>query len=415
MMAWPLMDNDSKRKNDCFASNFDVEGIQLNRLSFVDDQIEFELVKCESDALERTVSLEVFEKKTRLKYKVSKCKCMVMNKRKEVKIILNDEQMEEVSEHVYLGTVISKNGERIAEMKSRIRKSKSVANEIVQICKLPEMSRIRLRYVKILINACLDNKIKYGCALWDVNKCVTTREDLDKIKPSLLKRVLELPSSTPSVAIQYEFGINNLSLEVLMEKVILAVETLKRDNERISKKLVEKLMEKNIKGYCTEIGDACSILQVELNDLVEATNVRRVLKKVVTKLQGDDLLRKMLLCSKMDKVLLSGFKFDGFCKQYLCDLDFSDARVIFMARYRMLPTKSNYPGRWNGLLCNACGLEDLDEHIFSCPGYYDIVDHEIHYDMLWNNEVLKDMNLLKKIACNMKMIIERIEDIQRIV
>ena len=22
------------------------------------------------------------------------------------------------------------------------------------------------------------------------------------------------------------------------------------------------------------------------------------------------------------------------------------------------------------------------------------------YDMLWNNEVLKDMNLLKKIACN---------------
>ena len=94
--------------------------------------------------------------------------------------------------------------------------------------------------------------------------------------------------------------------------------------------------------------------------------------------------------------------------------DFSDARVIFMARYRMLPTKSNYPGRWNGLLCNACGLEDLDEHIFSCPGYYDIVDHEIHYDMLWNNEVLKDMNLLKKIAC-MKMIIERIEDIQRIV
>ena len=140
----------------------------------------------------------------------------------------------------------------------------------------------------------------------------------------------------------------------------------------------------------------------------------RLLKKVVTKLQGNDLLRKMLLSSKMDKVLLSGFKFDGFCKQYLCDLEFSEARAIFMARYRMLPTKSNYPGRWDGTLCNACGREDLDEHIYSCPGYCDIVDHEIRYDMLLDDEVLKDINLLRKIAGNVQMIIERMEDMQRI-
>ena len=173
-------------------------------------------------------------------------------------------------------------------------------------------------------------------------------------------------------------------------------------------------MEKNVNGFCTELVDACRILQVDLNDMKKAANVRKVLKKAVTKLQSDTLLRKMILSSKMDRVLLSGFEFDGFCKQYLCDLDFNDARLIFLARYRMLPTKSNYEGRWNGTQCNVCGLEDLDEHIFSCPGYQDIIDPEIKYEMLWDKEVLKDMGILKKIADCLKLIIERMKEIQKI-
>jgi len=97
--------------------------------------------------------------------------------------------------------------------------------------------------------------------------------------------------------------------------------------------------------------------------------------------------------------------------------DFSD---LVMSSYihgtvQNVTNQVELPRKMEWVTMHACGLEDLDEHIFSCPGYCDIVDHEIHYDMLWNNEVLKDMKLLKKIACNMKMIIERIEDIQRIV
>ena len=79
---------------------------------------------------------EIFEKKTRMKFKVSKCKAVCMNKKRDVELILNGEVIEQVKEHIYLGSVVSKNGERVADMKSRISGSKSVANEIVQICKL---------------------------------------------------------------------------------------------------------------------------------------------------------------------------------------------------------------------------------------------------------------------------------------
>ena len=109
------------------------------------------------------------------------------------------------------------------------------------ICKETELSILRLRYVKLLSNACLDSKIKFGCSLWNITKSTQTVDDLNRIKPRLVKRVMEMPLSTPSSAIQYEFGLNNLSIEVLMEKLILAVETCKKSSERVAKKLLEPL------------------------------------------------------------------------------------------------------------------------------------------------------------------------------
>ena len=117
-----------------------------------------------------------------------------------------------------------------------------MANEIVQICRETELSRIRLRFVKHLISACLDGKGKFGCALWNIVRRVKAIKDLNQIKPRLMKRVLEVPLSTPNTAIQYEIGINDLSIDVLSEKVILAVETYKREDNRISKQLFKRIM-----------------------------------------------------------------------------------------------------------------------------------------------------------------------------
>ena len=358
---------------------------------------------------------EIFEKKTRMKFKVSKCKAVCMNKKRDVELILNGEVIEQVKEHIYLGSVVSKNGERVADMKSRISGSKSVANEIVQICKLPEMPCIRLHYMAMLMNSCLGQKVKYGSALWDVVKGVTVRDDLNKIKPNMVKRVLELPSSTPSIAIQYEFGINDLSLDVLMEKIILAVVTLNRNENRLSRKLLKSMLDMNVPGYCTELKDACTRLNIELDQILNVTNIREYMKKIVAKVQAQVLLKKMMLSSKTDKIILGGFSYDGSPKKYLSLLDFEDAKVIFMSRYRMWPTKSNFPGRWDGTNCNICGYEDSDQHIFKCPGYKDVIDKNLSYEMLWDEESFRNLALLKDLARMAKNIIYRIETVQKLV
>ena len=268
--------------------------------------------------------------------------------------------------------------------------------------------------MKRRLSACLDSKIKYGCALWNVMKSKKAVDDLNGIKPRLLKRVMQLPLSTPSAAVLYEFGVNDLALEVLMEKVVLAVQVLNLDEDRIAKKLLERFLEKEVKGFCSELRDACSVLGVQLEDIRGEHDIRGVMKKRIIEIQKQQLLEKMMLGSKMDRILMSGFKYDGTAQKYLAGLDFNEARSVFMARYRMLPTKSNFPGRWKGHRCNLCGFEDSDVHLFTCPGYADLNPDGVVLDMFWNEQILNDMSILSAAAKCLCNIIERLEEVQRL-
>ena len=148
--------------------------------------------------------------------------------------------------------------------------------------------------------------------------------------------------------------------------------------------------------------------------LTRVGNVREFLKNKVTKIQSSVLSNKMLMSSKMDRFIVNGFEYSGKSMRYLNELSFLQARAIFMTRCRMWPTKANYPGRWSGSECNVCGLNDTDEHIPTCPGYYDIVAGKFEFGVFWDKVVLEDMEKLKILADVVIILIERMEKIQSI-
>ena len=100
-----------------------------------------------------------------------------------------------------------------------------------------------------------------------------------------------------------------------MEKIALAVETLNLDDNRLSKKILQAMLVKNVPGFCTEVVEACEIFQVSLDALKREANVREVLKKKVVQLQSVQLLSRVITSSKMDRVLLEGFSYDGSMKK----------------------------------------------------------------------------------------------------
>ena len=137
-------------------------------------------------------------------------------------------------------------------MDKNITEVNGVVNEIVMLCKSAELAGIRLHYVKMLSNACLDGKIKYGCQICDKLK-KTQRMKLNRIKINMMKRVMEMPTSTPSSAVQHDFGVIDMDLEIEMEKLILATEVLKMDEGRIAKRLLLRMLMKDIPGFCMQV------------------------------------------------------------------------------------------------------------------------------------------------------------------
>ena len=117
----------------------------------------------------------------------------------------------------------------------------------------------------------------------------------------------------------------------------------------------------------------------------------------------------------MDRVMARGFSYKGSIQKYLTELNFVEARAIFMSRYRMWPTKENFPGRWLGETCNICHCRDTDEHIFSCPGYVDLIKEKFEYSVFWEDDFLNDTTKMKAVAVIVVKIIERLEVIQDLV
>ena len=149
------------------------------------------------------------------------------------KIKMNDAILEVVDDHEYLGTIISALG-RKKDLLKRVTDCKGVLNEIAEICKTSGVTEVCLMFVTFLLDACFKSKFKHGCQVWDgfTKKELTT---VNGLLPNLMKRVLQLPHSTPNTAVKHDLGIVDMDLEVAMERILLASKVLQMDDNRISK------------------------------------------------------------------------------------------------------------------------------------------------------------------------------------
>ena len=105
-------------------------------------------------------------------------------------------------------------------------------------------------------------------------------------------------------------------------------------------------MAKGIPGFCTSLSAAMKAVGVENLEVLKGNaNQRKLLKSMLVKVQRQRLLDDMMKASKTDSML--NFSYDGYMKKYLIQLPFQEARMVFMLRARMFPTKSNFPKRWS--------------------------------------------------------------------
>ena len=288
-----------------------------------------------------------------------------------------------------MGTIICENGSRTSDLRKRIKDCNGVINEIVELCKCDAISYNRFKYMFTLVDSCFISKFKHGCEMWDTmyQKDI---EVVEKLVPQMVKRVLELPSSTPTNVVIHDFGLISLVREVEMEKILLTSNTFEMDDCRIAKRLLVPMMEKEVPGYCSHVHSVLRKFGVSLESLQDRGDKRDVMKKILVEYEKKQLLQSMLKGSKSDNVLMN-FNYDGKMLWYLRELPFVKARIVFMFRARMFLTRVNFQERWTtSKNCMFCGILDTDEHLFTCWGYMDLLDGMvIDHNMFYN---LKDVS-----------------------
>jgi hypothetical protein len=371
LVAWNHMDTLNKKERDVWCKRCSIQGIQLDALTFVDDIME--IIKRQYDLVLSSARVEVFQGETCLKFKPPKCKIVVMNQEEEIMDDIGGTILEIVNDQKYLGTLISSDGTRTTEFKSKMTETKSVCNEIVQILKMTELSTVRLKYVVLLTNACVNSKLKDGCAVWD-QLDEKQKKTINDVKVKMMKRVLELPYSTPSSAVKYELGITDVDLDVEMERIMLMCDVMKKEGS-VAKELLQKMRKKQVPGFCTDLEMALQKFGLsESSELFSKSKevIRETLKKMIIEIESKQLAMRMLSESKCDRLLLNGYAFNGKMKRYLTELPFEEARTVFMLRSRMFPTKENFKGRW-GTDCTYCKSPETDMHLFACAGYRDLL------------------------------------------
>ena len=128
---------------------------------------------------------------------------------------------------------------------------------------------------------------------------------------------------------KYEFGLTDLDLDCLMEKILLANETLKQDG--LGGRLLRAMMAKEVPGFCTELITALEAFDLTKDSeelMLDGKKLRELLKSKIIQIQSERMVKQMLDESKTNRLLLNGFHFDGSVKEYLVKLPFNEARAI---------------------------------------------------------------------------------------
>ena len=402
LMAWNLVDSYNKPAPGSLSLDpvFCVEGVEIPRLGFVDDLMELSRSVIETKV--SCVADEVFENQHRIEWKPVKCKIIPMNVEIEPNDIqLNGEYLEILKEHVYLGTLVAQKN-RVSDLRKRIKDAKGVINEVVEICKSEAIGTYRFRHMFTLFNPCFLQKFKHGCEVWD-RLYIKDRDAINGLLPQAIKRVLELPRSTPTNAVRHDFGLIPIQNEIEIEVLLLTVQVSNMDDERIAKRLLLPMMMKKVPGFCTHSEEIAQKYNIDIEILRKEKDQRKFLKDRVIEHEKVNLLKELLCGSKTDRITLN-YCYSGNMMKYLYDLPFPQGRIIFVFRCRMFPTRVNFPERWTSDLgCIFCTQLDTDEHLFNCWGYMDLcegvnIDSNIFYTLdAGIEELCEYANVLLKI------------------
>ena len=401
-----LMDALTEEMSNDHKVGINIDGKELNDLLYVDDALTFaEGKQQQEDTLERVSEFAI---KHKLKWGPSKCNVLELGRHTNTKNEWNlgDKKIKGADSYKYLGDYIHRKGCNKQNIEERGKKLKHSTMEIILCGTSQTMRKMGSKVLIDLHDTINIPSLLYNAESWVLND--GDQKELERIELWCLKRILNLPPTTPSAALRYE--TNTLLVKIRIDKIQLLYlhKVLTRAEDHWTKHILNTLNVMNI-GWAAEINRKLINYHLETEwpkiaekpigewknlvaGAVEEEN-KKVLLNMCYKDRGVKKTKTKYVIAKLEDQ-----RYNRSEPRPIMTMNRLKTKAILMARSGMLECANNYKNKYKKGICTNCQVKDDEIHrINNCILYrntnnYDMQD-KFDYNSVYSDN-LEDMEIV---------------------
>ena len=274
--------------------------------------------------------------------------------------------MKDVKTDTYLGDILSSDGKNTENIKSRVAKGLGIINQITTLLESANFGEHYFEIGVLLRDSMLINGILTNCDVW-YNLLKVEIHELEDVDKLLLRKLLNVPSTTPGEAFYLELGILPISVIIKARRINYLHYLLSTDNSEMLSVFFSTQWNnpskgdwsEQIKSDLSDFNISCDFNWIRSKSKDAFKNIVKVkAKEYAVKI----LTQKQASHSKMDSLHYSEIRRQNYFMQP--GLRTEEKRCIFRWRTRMENFGENFREGRTDVPCPLC-TNHLDNQALS--------------------------------------------------
>ena len=345
------------------------DGLHMSLLEWVDDVVTFAVG--ENQQTHTLEQVNEFAVKHKLKWGRDKCNVMDVGNGKYNRRSwdLGKVTIDSCTEYKYLGDWIERNGSNKKNLQEREIKAMAATRKIIAMCGTDVISKIQMKALVKLHETCTIPMLLANSETWLLNK--GEREKLQKTELWALKKMLNVPVTTPTPAIWYVTGF--LMTPILIDKrQLLYLKTLlDRQMDNWTRQML-LVLKKNDIGWASQINRKLDEygLDTSWKNIENLTfPLWKTTVTAATELMNKEKLKEMCSGAKgvksKTRFVINALESDTYERRplfHVLNRGSLQARALIMGMFGMLQCAKNFKSGNGGGECRVCRVLDDENH-----------------------------------------------------
>jgi len=365
------------------------DGEKIGCLLWMDDVV---LVADNPADMQKMIQItQEIAKKYRIKFGEEKTKTMTIGRTYNESFKMGEMEIGHTERYKYLGYMLNNKANSKDHLQNLKGKAEIAYQTIQTITSSKNFRNMHMASTWKLLKTTVIPIITYASEA--VLHTKAEMDQMNKILDNIIKRILNVPRTTPREPIYLECGLLDIESTINKNKLLMYNRIYRCGNE-LTKEIITTENKTKWMEELEKIMNRYNITKTMLEQ--KKTSAKKTINKAVKETFQMETLRSGLKKSKVRHYLLNRDNTTESTKdRYIYNLTVTEVSTIFKLRTRMIDTKCNFKNKYENTKCRHCKTEDeTQEHILTqCRILHTENENKINYNMIktMSNTILREI------------------------